>query len=257
MTRFTLGIHALSPRFPIKPFAIALMLLGMLSGYAHDSVQLAISGHHGQTDPVKPGGDWWGIFPEGDGFTLKPTRVRVETVIETPPGGKPYVGETNIHTPEKVDFVILFRGLMAAAMGPVDSVPLTEHSRPLAPGETRVLSWKGLTPDRTLHLAASGESASVKTDKGAYTVVRDYAVRLGGGEDGAGAQILYSSEEVWGLEGTHLRWAGDLDRDGKLDLILNLGGHYTQTRLALYLSSAAKDGELVGLVARWDASCGC
>lgn len=68
---------------------------------------------------------------------------------------------------------------------------------------------------------------------------------------------MFKESEDFGDRNCNLRWAGDLDRDGQLDLIYNLAGHYTETRLALYLSSAAKPGELVGLVARWDGSCGC
>lgn len=42
----------------------------------------------------------------------------------------------------------------------------------------------------------------------------------------------------------YLRWAGDLDRDGRPDLLVSLGD--VTTRLVLYLSSLAQDGEIVG-----------
>jgi hypothetical protein len=47
-----------------------------------------------------------------------------------------------------------------------------------------------------------------------------------------------------------LRWAGDLDGDGKLDLILDQSGG--GGRIALYLSSLAKKGELVGLAGTFE-----
>jgi hypothetical protein len=57
----------------------------------------------------------------------------------------------------------------------------------------------------------------------------------------------------------YLLWAGDLDGDGKPDLILNHGEPGIQ--VALYLSSLAKDGELVGLAGRFQysdpSSAGC
>jgi hypothetical protein len=47
-----------------------------------------------------------------------------------------------------------------------------------------------------------------------------------------------------------LRWAGDLDGDGKLDLIMNLSSRYGEDAAAtLFLSSAAKPGEMVGMAA--------
>jgi hypothetical protein len=46
-----------------------------------------------------------------------------------------------------------------------------------------------------------------------------------------------------------LLWAGDLDRDGKVDLLMDVSGHYSSMELRLYLSSRATPGELVREVA--------
>ena len=51
-------------------------------------------------------------------------------------------------------------------------------------------------------------------------------------------------------------FAGDLDHDGKLDLLANISGHWNEWHPALFLSSAAKDDELVGRVAEMVAT-GC
>ena len=57
----------------------------------------------------------------------------------------------------------------------------------------------------------------------------------------------------------YLLWAGDLDGDGKPDLITRLGNDRQQ--VVLYLSTFAKPGELVGEAGRFDyvdpASAGC
>ena len=49
-------------------------------------------------------------------------------------------------------------------------------------------------------------------------------------------------------------WAGDLDRDGKIDLFMNSARHYQIIEYTLFLSSAAKDEEIVGQVATWGFS---
>jgi len=58
---------------------------------------------------------------------------------------------------------------------------------------------------------------------------------------------------------SYLLWAGDLDGDGKPDLILNHGGY--GIHVALYLSSLAREGELVGLAGSFEyadpSSAGC
>jgi hypothetical protein len=45
-------------------------------------------------------------------------------------------------------------------------------------------------------------------------------------------------------------WTGDLDRDGALDLLLDLGSGYTESAPTLLLSSARQGDELAGEVAR-------
>lgn len=47
----------------------------------------------------------------------------------------------------------------------------------------------------------------------------------------------------------HVSFAGDLDHDGRLDLIVDLSRHYNESRPTLWLSSAAKEGQLVAMTA--------
>ncbi len=47
-----------------------------------------------------------------------------------------------------------------------------------------------------------------------------------------------------------LLWAGDLDRDGRLDFLLDLSDHYNVSLPTLFLSTHAGAGELVGRVAQ-------
>lgn len=47
----------------------------------------------------------------------------------------------------------------------------------------------------------------------------------------------------------HLRWAGDLDRDGQIDLLIDTSDHYNVSQPTLFLSTQAKADELVGKAA--------
>ena len=51
-------------------------------------------------------------------------------------------------------------------------------------------------------------------------------------------------------------WAGDLDHDGRLDLVIDTSWHYNLYAPSLYLSSAAAPGQLVAKVATF-SSAGC
>jgi hypothetical protein len=49
-----------------------------------------------------------------------------------------------------------------------------------------------------------------------------------------------------------LHWAGDLDRDGRLDMLVTFSRKYSYHPRQLLLSSSARSGELVAEVARYD-----
>ena len=49
-----------------------------------------------------------------------------------------------------------------------------------------------------------------------------------------------------------IHWAGDLDRDGRLDMLATFSSKYSYHPRQLFLSSAARSGELVAEVARYE-----
>lgn len=61
----------------------------------------------------------------------------------------------------------------------------------------------------------------------------------------ASTSQLRLGDDAW----PHLRWAGDIDRDGRLDLLIDTSDHYNVSQPTLFLSSRAKPGELVGVAA--------
>lgn len=68
------------------------------------------------------------------------------------------------------------------------------------------------------------------------------------GENGAPVIVSDATAEVL--------FGGDLDRDGRLDLILEATDHYNVSRPTLLLSTQARDGQIVGQAAQYE-SVGC
>jgi len=68
--------------------------------------------------------------------------------------------------------------------------------------------------------------------------------------------VLSRDGDVPDFKGLRLIWAGDLDGDGKLDLLVDITNHYNGSGSALFLSSKAKSGEIVGLAAKLE-TVGC
>jgi hypothetical protein len=67
--------------------------------------------------------------------------------------------------------------------------------------------------------------------------------------DGRITQTLYALKGWDGDVDWQLRWAGDLDGDGKLDLFAALSYHYNVSERRLFLSSQAQPGQLVAEIA--------
>jgi hypothetical protein len=78
--------------------------------------------------------------------------------------------------------------------------------------------------------------------------------------DGEHHQVLFAYTAFPGMKqqpsfpstAPYIGWAGDLDGDGKLDLLVNTSNSENGSELTLYLSSKAKKGALAGLVARFE-----
>ena len=73
---------------------------------------------------------------------------------------------------------------------------------------------------------------------------------------GESGQVLYSLQDCGNDPSWRLLWAGDLDRDGKLDLYVSVTQHYNVSERKLFLSSQADEGQLVKEVADFVTS-GC
>jgi hypothetical protein len=127
----------------------------------------------------------------------------------------------------------------ALAPGPLESA--WAQPRFLYPGESVPLRLG----DQWFSLMAYGRAVPGPHD----TLMDDYQLilRLGSTSD------TIAAFRRFGLEGRpEIRWAGDLDRDGKPDLLADLTTHYAGSRLVLFLSGGAESDHLVRMAGRLD-----
>ena len=117
-----------------------------------------------------------------------------------------------------------------------------------------------LSPDKSLNLRLDDENESHLTAYGegevgpnGFTSLENYSLELSKGQL---SQELLAYSATNGAIPT-LLWAGDLDGDNQLDLVINATPHYViSSAPILFLSSMAKDGNLVQKVAIFIAT-GC
>ncbi|MDT0632806.1 hypothetical protein RQM47_12670 [Rubrivirga sp. S365] len=205
---------------------------------------------HGDEVEVQTGERWQGLYPTLGGVALRSFAVRVETVrdeVVDDPGGPP-TGR-RVTTP--------FSTVDAWGSVEDDALFLVRPPRPFADGPAPT-AFAGRWP------LASGE-IGLRLGGAAYVLsVVEGPEAVGAPEPVRPARVAVLSAGGVGQPVAHLvgdgrpalLWAGDLDGDGRLDLLLDEADHYVVSRPALYLSSAAPPGALVGRAGRHRTS-GC
>jgi len=210
--------HAQAPPAP-------LVLIGADIGEAcYDEAPAELSGPR----------SWVGLYLGVDGSRLAAATVRfvpeadgaftVFTLTADPPG--PH---------------LLFSGVEAVSPGPAETV----------------VAWP-------VGLTETGASIDLPLGRNEYRVhlessdpyLCDAAVWL---ELGGRAQRLYGPEEATSsCDEPHfdVSWAGDLDRDGRLDLVVSFSSKYSHHPRLLLLSSAAGPDQLVGPAALFERFAG-
>lgn len=163
-----------------------------------------------------PGGGWLGLIPVGNRWTLAPASVRFEP---SQPGGDIVDIKSNLGKA-----VALFR-CKWLRQGKVDAANLAfpKDGRAIEPGASPLrFDFHGRR--YALHHTASG--AVIAEGDGKRSVLHDF----GGGSPPFSASLI---------------WAGDLDRDGRPDFLMefesDLGASF-----CLFASGRAKENELVG-----------
>lgn len=221
----------------------ALLLLCAAARAAFAAPQLALPGEafHGDEVPAHDGETWLALVVADAKPRLQAVKLAVAAVNDPVLDGPGDATGRSVAAPG-VDALVFLRGVAALKPGAV-AVVVGEQTRLDA---TRPLELR--LGARTLRIVSQCKDAP----DGAGGVTCDVAL-----DDGAAAQTLFSTygmrdggTATFGDGEPSLMFAGDLDRDGRIDLVLDTRDHYNMLRPTLFLSSAAKPGRHVAEVAK-------
>ena len=206
---------------------------------------------HGDEVTARSGERWLAVHVADSGATMATTTLRVSAVEDA------VLDEPGQRTGRRVE---------SAGM---DDIRLYLRGPGLRPGriETAVVSpgpagsvfahaiqWRG----RAFFLQSQCETAPPVADESKIACrieltdgKRHQTLAVMGGSRGGNGEWVLGDDAS-----PQLILAGDLDRDGRLDLILDTSDHYNLRRPTLFLSSRATDGAIVGSAAEHE-SVGC
>ena len=181
---------------------------------------------------------WLGLYQVGDEYELRSTTL----VVNERRSERMRMDFKEVETDQPDEPLFLVRGLAELQPGKVETI--IHDGEFIFPGH-----MKRLRHSRVYYtLAAVGEGIERRPFEVALS---KYKLMLWADRR---SQTLVESAVGFDDALPRVIWAGDLDRDGKIDLFMDTALHYQITEYSLFLSSAAKDEEIVGQVAKWGAS---
>lgn len=214
------------------------------AGPRADRVHLIETGQfHGDEIAARTGQRWLGLYVNGRGSVLRYSRIRVRTVSDdvTDYGTKKKTGkEVSVHSAPGPVFLLSRAPILKP--GPVISLfrEKADFNRGL---EKFPVELKLGRKSYLLKVIGADKSSSLCRDSSFPRNARLVLVA------GKSVQTLYQLDDCGNDPSWYLLWAGDLDRDGKLDLYVNVTQHYDVSERRLFLSSTASKGKLVRNVA--------
>jgi len=219
------------------PFALLLAIQLLEPGSFHGDEVRAVSGQR-----------WLALVWDEKGSALRPVTIHVASANPADQSSFPEGKQVTVKPAYDDSLVALLRG-PELNEGPVTTA-VFDGNGDLEIGKTVPLTLPDSPPTHyTLTL-------SCKPGKTVYPSFRCPLVL----SDGVQSQELFVYTAFPGEQRQHISfpgpspyfaWAGDLDGDGKLDLLVNTTNHDNGGDLTLYLSSKAKNGALAGVAAQF------
>jgi hypothetical protein len=204
-------------------------------------------------DEVWEGADkqkWFGLFHNKNGFYISETKLTIKRVFDE------IVDENEnertgweIQTVNKDTSIILMGGLNTLTSHIIQQAILPKEQ--VFPGDTLRINYLGID----YKIYATGSKKKVQDDPEWFDVW-NYKLYLEATIKGQLHTSLLIAQPNFDDEMINIMFAGDIDGDGVLDLIIDTSSDYNATSPTIYFSSPATNGEVVKPIGR-HVSVGC
>lgn len=206
-------------------------------------------GIYRESETVAKTGETWLVLTEKNSLVPAVAQVKKQRSVSYPGDENDVkVSFANIHRP-----ILAMKGLRGVRPGVVDTLYVRPSDHEI---ERRNLPIDAMKTNfkREFNLGDIAYTLRVSRGKSMKGKTVGVLVLESDGVEQVIAQNYY--DPAYGEIIGELRWVGDLDRDGKLDLYFDEYNEKGYSRVSLYLSSAAHEGKLVNRVAEFGMA-GC
>lgn len=219
-----------------------------------DNAQLLMTGtYHGDEVVTEPGDKWLAMVPSGNGYALEKARIKIEFVKDD------IIDEDGAKTAKKVSIdlnkqpLFLVRGIQGIENGRVETV-----TAKLLRLEINSPTQLKLTNGRIYKLSVACDENSPKSvdhfKECPLTLTTQFITQTIHNFE------IYNPPDrkpiFAGDASPAVLWAGDLNTDGALDLLIDISNHYNTAAPTLFLSSTTQTDALVYMAATF-ATSGC
>lgn len=195
---------------------------------------------------------WLAVFYENGRYYLRPGSLQIKAAYDPVADSEQEVNGKRIISGREVisqdsNTVFFLTGLSKYKEGELDTVAFTKNIIPA--NKSISYTFKG----RPYSIKAYGDSIQLSEKEYSY---RNYGWKVTGLKNGRRVEQVLAEDEQFEDSIYMLLWAGDLDRDGTPDLLIDVSNHYNVSAIALFLSSMAEKGKLYKKVAVFE-TIGC
>lgn len=228
----------------MKKTIASVFVLGCANAFsAVPAPQLMLVGEtfHGDEVPGRNGETWLALVVDGGKATLQSTTLKIEAVND-PIGDGPDDRTGRSVAAPGIEPRVLLRDIASLRAGDV-AVAIADV-QPMSAATPLPITFGGTTLNLEVRCSGTGDALACSVVLGDGATEQEQVLFETGAARGESGAI------EWGDAIPSVLFAGDLDRDGRVDLLIDTTDHYNLSRPTLFLSGAAKQGQHVAKVAQ-------
>lgn len=205
--------------------------------------------HHDEVSENAENQQWYGLFEGEQGSYLAQTKIKTESVRDEILDKNDEKTGWEVSVINDDPCIILIESLSFLTNRKIQSFEFENNY--IYPQDTFVFTYLGIK----YKIFATGKKSKGPQSPEGFGI-QNYKLYLTADIRGERRTSLLAAQPGFDGAMVHIVFAGDIDGDGILDLIINASDHYNVTNLIVYLSRPAGNGEVVKSVGEHTSS-GC